>query len=438
MKQPHKKSCFPLPSTTHTRCADGSQPPCQRDITSHYETSRTLCRRVESTAKRVKVGYEYYRKRIHIAVCLQTTPLQRRGDVCHTYSKLPFSESGDSQPSGKRGDRGSSSRWTRERVLKSLFSGSQKRRRAPPYSGPAPTESSSGEALVQDDHLKTNPLANLTGALVRFCRSKRRVLPYPDSPPTQALSEICIRGSCIPVYSPSVWLVPGTTHVYEMYERRSLPSTSERSARSKLSRWLAADGSFREHARCSQGYAYQPPAVFGAFNQFPKKLTPTHAMHFVPGREPRLSLYAGPPAPGTRTYDYEFAHGVPRRKVTTAETFSKSTWPDDSSLGSMLPEYAPHAPPPALAKSTRPSARMAFGIDARAGDSQMSGGDVPLDERCAVQTGRDDGTGEQTQNCHDGRVMQGMGSPLRWQPSLRCLDGHGENVAHKLPGIEGG
>lgn len=80
---------------------------------------------------------------------------------------------------------------------------------------------------------------------------------------------------------------------------------------------------------------------------------------------------------------------------------------------------------------------MAFGIDVRAGDSQMSGSDVPLDERCSVKTGRDDETGKQMQTVMTD-VMQGMGSPLRWQPSFRCLDGHGENVAHKLTGIEGG
>ncbi len=152
------------------------------------------------------------------------------------------------------------------------------------------------------------------------------------APPTQARSEICIRGSCIPVYSPSVWLVPGATHVYEMYERHSLPSTSERSACSKLSGRLAADGSFRERARCSQVYAYQPPAVFGAYNQFSKTQTPTHAMHFIPGREPLLSLYAGPPAPGTHTDDYEFTRGVPGREVTPLKRFQRA-------LGLMTRQY---------------------------------------------------------------------------------------------------
>ncbi|KAF4109206.1 hypothetical protein G5714_010279 [Onychostoma macrolepis] len=53
------------------------------------------------------------------------------------------------------------------------------------------------------------------------------------------------------------------------------------------------------------------------------------------------SIVCRPPAPGMRTYDYEFARSVPRREVTTVEKFSKSTWPDDSSLGGMLPGYAP-------------------------------------------------------------------------------------------------
>ncbi len=92
--------------------------------------------------------------------------------------------------------------------------------------------------------------------------------------------------------------------------------TSEWSAHSKLSGQLAADGSFREHARCSQGYAYQPPAVFGAYNTFSKKQTPTHAT-LIPGCEPRLSLFAGQPAPGTCTDNYELASSVLGREVTT-------------------------------------------------------------------------------------------------------------------------
>ncbi|KAK9958504.1 hypothetical protein ABG768_010618, partial [Culter alburnus] len=191
--------CFPLSVATHTRCADGSLPPTN-ELSRHFTM----------------------------------TPLTLYAEKWRAYSVSD----------DKRSSRGSPSRRAREWVLQSLFSGSQKRQRAAPYFGPVPTESSPGKALIQNYYVKTNPLTHPSRGLVCFCGSKRCIFPYLDSPSTQALSEICIRGNRLSVYRPSLRSVFSSTHVHKVHECCSLPSTSERSARSKLSGRLAAHGSF--------------------------------------------------------------------------------------------------------------------------------------------------------------------------------------------------
>lgn len=66
------------------------------------------------------------------------------------------------------------------------------------------------ETAVQDDYIEADPLANMPRGLVLFSRSERHVLSYPDSPPSQTILEIRLRGSGLSVHGPSLRTVLGS------------------------------------------------------------------------------------------------------------------------------------------------------------------------------------------------------------------------------------
>ncbi len=51
-----------------------------------------------------------------------------------------------------------------------------------------------GKKVVQDDHIETDPLANMPRGLVHVNGSERLLLSYPGSPPSQEILDIHIRG----------------------------------------------------------------------------------------------------------------------------------------------------------------------------------------------------------------------------------------------------
>ncbi len=59
----------------------------------------------------------------------------------------------------------------------------QKRQRPATYSRPQTPELRHDKKLVQDDHLETDPLANMPRGLVHVAGSERRILSHPGSPP---------------------------------------------------------------------------------------------------------------------------------------------------------------------------------------------------------------------------------------------------------------
>ncbi len=59
-------------------------------------------------------------------------------------------------------------------------------------------------------------LKQITDGLVLFSGPERCILSHPDSPPSQTILEIRLRGSGLPVHGPTLWAVSGPTYFYEV------------------------------------------------------------------------------------------------------------------------------------------------------------------------------------------------------------------------------
>lgn len=152
-----------------------------------------------------------------------------------------------------------------------------------------------------------------------------------------------------------------SAHIHQVHEHRSLSSSSEHSTCCELFGRMAAYGSSNEPAVQPQRSAYQPPSVFGAYDQPTEKPTPAHAMYSISGPKSELYFYARPPA---FTGYHELACDVQRRQV----------------FSGMLLGTTSHVATSTMVESTHRHARLALGLNARLNYLQMLKDANPLDE----------------------------------------------------------
>ncbi len=106
--------------------------------------------------------------------------------------------------------------------------------------------------------IRTDPLADSHRGLVLFSGPERRILSHPDSPPSQTILEIRLRGGGLPVHSPTLWAVSGPPYFYEVHGRGSFPSETDGNPHSQLPRRLAHSGPVRGGTTFTQNPHPQP------------------------------------------------------------------------------------------------------------------------------------------------------------------------------------
>ncbi len=79
-------------------------------------------------------------------------------------------------------------------------------------------------------------LADLHRGLVLFSGPERCILSHPDSPPSQTILEIRLRGCGLPVHGPNLWAVSGPPYFYKVHGRGSFPSQPDGNPHSQLPR----------------------------------------------------------------------------------------------------------------------------------------------------------------------------------------------------------
>ncbi len=152
------------------------------------------------------MGYGDNKTRLFTPIRSKTPALQRRGlHLGAGRERLRSALRGD-DAAGKRSHRNGFSSFERVRLLQPLLPRPQKGWRPPAHPRSQMPESRPHETAVQDDHAEADPLTDSHRGLVLFSGPERRILSHPDSPPSQTILEIRLRGSGLPVHGPNFGL----------------------------------------------------------------------------------------------------------------------------------------------------------------------------------------------------------------------------------------
>ncbi len=155
-------------------------------------------------------------------------------------------------------------------------------RRPPRFSGVVSTSvqkrmAASGPSTISDAWI--TPSWDGRSGWSRWSRSSRRfaqgtgILSLPDSPSSQTILEIRLRGSGLPVHGPTLWTVSGPPYFCEVHGRGSFASKTDGNPHSQLPRRLAHSGPVRGGATFTQNPPPQPLRAPGAQSQFRQKRT---------------------------------------------------------------------------------------------------------------------------------------------------------------------
>ncbi len=249
----------------------------------------------------------------------KTPAFQRRGLHLGAGRERSRSALRGDDVAGKRSHRNGSSSFERVRLLQPLLPRPQKGWRPPAHPRSQMPESRPHETAVQDDHAEADPLADSHRGLVLFSGPERRILSHPDSPPSQTILEIHLRGSGLPVHGPTLWAVSGPPYFYEVHGRGSFPSETDGNPHSQLPRRLAHSGPVRGGTTFTQNPHPQPLRAPGAQGQFRQKRTVSQPTSIVPGYSSGLSSHESGDSARTRSGHSE-TRGPPSRATPLAHS----------------------------------------------------------------------------------------------------------------------
>ncbi len=287
------------------------------------------------------------------------------------------------------------------------------------------------EKVVQDDHLETDPLANMPRGLVNVAGPERHVLSHPGSPPSQTIFEIRIRRGGISIQGHAVWAVPGSLPFYTMNGCGSLPSATDGNPHTQLPRRLAHSGPVAGGFDIAQDPSPQPLRLPGAQCQFCLDNTVTQPTSFIPGHSYRLSADESNCLSGTN-HDSSAPRGLLQgRYRPSTQSFPENAGPYGNGFAGTSVGSASHATHPVLAEAEGSIRGLASWTPPHNGDSGLCIGPGPLEGPLLAKARRDPRHGAQKEGCHD---IQELGSAVRGQTDLRPLFRKGVGPTHQLPG----
>ncbi len=230
--------------------------------------------------------------------------------------------------------------------------------------------------------------------LVLFSGPERCLLSHPDSPLSQIILEICLRGCGLSIYRPSLRAVPDSSHFYEVHGCSSFPSEADGNSHSELPRWLACFSPVRGWATICQIPPPQPLGMPGTQGQFCQELAAPQPMDSVPGSSSWLSLNEGSSSARTCTGHTAACGLLQNWSLSPSQDVSEDAGPHGATAG-------------------------------------------PLGKTLSGSSGCDSGNGLQKEGCFDRCVQHRLGSSVRGQTNSRPLVKRGKSVTHRLPGNAG-
>ncbi len=409
-------------------------PASVQPATRVYPTPCHAGRGLAGHPRSVRVGYGDNKTRLFTPIRSKTPALQRRGLHLGAGRERSRSALRGDDAAGKRSHRNGFSSFERVRLLQPLLPRPQKGWRPPAHPRSQTPESRPHETAVQDDHTEADPLADLHRGLVLFSGPERCILSHPDSPPSQTILEIRLRGSGLPVHGPTLWAVSGPPYFYEVHGRGSFPSETDGNPHSQLPRRLAHSGPVRGGTTFTQNPHPQPLRAPGAQGQFRQKRTVSQPTNIVPGYSSGLSSHESGDSARTRSGHSETRGHLQERHRSPTQSVSENAGPYGRSIASVTAGPAPHAPPSTLVETTGSTQRMASRTLAYQGESGLCNSPDPLEEPTVDGEGRGHGVGPHQESCHDRRLQHRLGGAVRRQTDLRPLVEDGERLPHQLLG----
>ncbi len=333
--------------------------------------SRFSLPRILVALSKHKLSWAHLKRRSARIGQMHAHALQRRGLHLGAGRERSRSALRGDDAAGKRSHRNGSSSFERVRLLQPLLPRPQKGWRPPAHPWSQTPESRPHETAVQDDHAEADPLADSHRGLVLFSGPERRILSHPDSPPSQTILEIRLRGSGLPVHGPTLWAVSGPPYFYEVHGRGSFPSETDGNPHSQLPRRLAHSGPVRGGTTFTQNPHPQPLRAPGAQGQFRQKRTVSQPTNIVPGYSSGLSSHESGDSVRTRSGHSETRGHLQERHRSPTQSVSENAGPYGRSIASVTAGPAPHAPPSTLVETTGSTQRMASRTLAYQGESGL-------------------------------------------------------------------
>ncbi len=372
------------------------------------------------------MGYGDNKTRLLTPIRSKTPALQRRGLHLGAGRERSRSALRGDDAAGKRSHRNGFSSFERVRLLQPLLPRPQKGWRPPAHPRSQMPESRPHEMAVQDDHAEADPLADSHRGLVLFSGPERCILSHPDSPPSQTILEIRLRGSDLPVHGPTLWAVSGPPYFYKVHGRGSFPSETDGNPHSQLPRRLAHSGPVRGGTTFTQNPHPQPLRAPGAQGQFRQKRTVSQQTNIVPGYSSGLSSHESSDSARTRSGHSETRGHLQERHRSPTQSVSENAGPYGHSIASVTAGPAPHAPLQRWLKPRVPHNAWHHG--------RLRNSPDPLEEPTVDEEGRGHGVGPHQESCHDRCLQHRLGGAVRRQTDLRPLVEGGERLPHQLLG----
>ncbi len=248
-------------------------PASVQPATRVYPTPCHAGRGLAGHPRSVRVGYGDNKTRLFTPIRSKTPALQRRGLHLGAGRERSRSALRGDDAAGKRSHRNGFSSFERVRLLQPLLPRPQKGWRPPAHPRSQTPESRPHETAVQDDHTEADPLADLHRGLVLFSGPERCILSHPDSPSSQTILEIRLRGSGLPVHGPTLWAVSGPPYFTKCMDAALSPLRQMGIRILNYHRRLAHSGPVRGGTTFTQNPHPQPLRAPGAQGQFRQKRT---------------------------------------------------------------------------------------------------------------------------------------------------------------------
>ncbi len=344
----------------------------------------------------------------------------------------------DRSPPGEgRGRAGPSSRYE-GRVLQPLLHCAQERWWVATNLGPANLEPGSAQTPVQDVNAKTHFRVHPSPRLVCSDRPEGRVLSCLDSPPTQAIPTVCVRGSSVSVQGPTLRAVPVASRLYESRGGSHCSSQRMRRSHSQLSRRLADPGTVSGPVVRTQGHGALSPQPVGTSGQLGKEQT-------LPCAEDLFSRYGvglGQPDSathrGARPVSVELPEFVQRQDSGPTETFSEAPGAYGIRSRSNAARVASYEAASALASRPSPEMGVAERHTPGVHHPVLSPNLQPM-VRPFISTGRSPPRTSVQACCgFHGCLCHGLGGHVQLACSVGSVDGTSTALAHQLPRVASG